>query len=219
MQDKFKLIKLVVMFVVLLWFFKEYFEKLQMNIFWLEQPFIVVNLAIISFIIYMLFLLWDNFLWKEKRFFMPLIWKILWFYDYPNLNWTWIWKFNSSYKYDWDKNLYITKWEREIEIIQTYSSLIIKWSFNKSKFSSIFSILRERNNRWELTYMYENNPTDIALKTAINWWTHKWFCHLLFDDNDMTLDWFYSNDESRKTRWSLGLKKIISKNENNNILP
>ena len=207
MQDKFKFIKLIVILVLMLLFLKEPFENLQTNIFWLEQPFIIVNIAIISVIIYILFIIWDNFLWKEKRFFVPLIWKIFWFYDYPNLNGEWNWKFNSSYKYDWENHKYVTEWDWKIIIKQKYSELIIEWKFNKSKFHSIFSLLKKRDNKWILIYMYENNPKDVDLKTSVNWWTHKWFCHLLLDESDMSLDWFYSNDESRKTRWSLNLVK------------
>lgn len=162
--------------------------------------------SFISIIIFGLFLLWNHYLWKIKSKSIPLIGKVLGFFNYPNLNGKWKTTFNSTYKEDSESE---NSGVGNIIIKQNYSSLSIKGDFEKSSFESFTAFLKEKEDgSWFLIYGYRNKPIDIELSNKLHGGMHEGFCWLDVT-NEQKLTGFYSNDINRMTCGTIELNKNI----------
>lgn len=160
-------------------------------------------------IIYLFFLLWSSVLWKIKKPFVIIAGNLIGFYDYPNLEGEWKAKYASSYKADAKTGEYKTFGEGVAVITQSYSNITldIDWG-NSSKSESFLVELRQKENKeWYLVAAYTNIPKDPKLPNSQNGGQHTGFCLLTFDEKRKQLIGFYANDENRKTRGRLTLKK------------
>ena len=166
----------------------------------------VLSSGLISTIIFLLFLLWDKYLWKVKRFPIPLIGKLMGFYNYPNLSGEWEAIYRSSYKPGYGEE---NKKEGKgsIKIKQTYTSIFINGNFGTSKFESFVSKLKQKENgNWILIYGYRNRPIDEKLLNSKDGGMHEGFCCLEVCETEK-LEGYYTNDENRKTRGKIILTK------------
>jgi hypothetical protein len=80
-----------------------------------------LSAGIVSLVIFLIFLLWDKVLWKHKQHYLPLIGKLVGFYDYPNISGKWSAGYNSSYNQS--SGSYTKTGNGTVEINQTYSTI------------------------------------------------------------------------------------------------
>lgn len=150
--------------------------------------------------------LWSRFLWK-----VPLIrslFSIIGFEKYPDINGEWKGILNSSYFYDNKKNIYTKDIDCEMIIRQNPEYIEVDCKFGQSESKSFYAQLIKRHQHskeWYLIYAYDNQPHDTTLQASPNGGNHKGFCFLQLKEN--RLEGFYSNDEVRKTRGRINVKK------------
>jgi|GEM_PF-3322244 hypothetical protein len=168
--------------------------------------------VIIFFILYLLNLLYENFFWNKHIILKkPFLW--LGFQDYPNITGDWEMSYYSSYKYDWDGSEYKTKGIGTIKIKKIEGGFSYSGNFNDSSFKSSNNFFeKNKNNKteWVLGYKYTSKPqeTDLANTGFVE---HCGFVILNYDKEDINeIQGFYGNDENRKTRGKLILKKIYN---------
>lgn len=188
-------------FITFIVFFTAGFYILDQRV---SIPFLSASL--ISLIIFGVFLIWDNLLWKQKRFFIPHLAKLAGLHDYPDLNGKWKAQYYSSYKSDATDNQYVTNGDGEIVIKQTYSSIFITGQFSDSDSDSFVATLKQKENgSWFLIYGFRNKPKSSKLQNSLNGGMHEGFCYLELKDDKLT--GYYTNDENRKTRGQVTLIK------------
>ncbi len=163
--------------------------------------------SLISVIVILFFLLWDTWLWKQKRAFIPVFGVLMGFHNYPDISGKWTADYSSSYNYEDDNDKYCNFGIGQVEIRQTYSSIFINGQFGESsKFESFAATLKQKENgSWFLVYSYRNNPIDPKLKGSPSGGMHEGFCYLEIENGQ--LDGYYANDENRKTRGKLSLTR------------
>lgn len=188
-------------FITFIVFFTAGFYLLDQKV---SIPFL--SASVISLIIFGVFLFWDKFLWKQKRFFIPHIAKLAGLHDYPNLNGKWKAEYSSSYKYDTEHDRYVTTGTGEIIIKQDYTSIFITGQFSESDSESFVANLKQKENRdWFLIYGFRNKPKSEKLQNSPSGGMHEGFCYLeVLHDK---LSGYYTNDENRKTRGRIVLIK------------
>ncbi len=191
--------RLFIQFIV---FFTAAFSLLNRK---LDVPYLSASL--IGIIGYLVFLLWDRWLWKEKRAFVPVFGFLMGFHNYPDISGKWTADYSSSYNYDDENAEYRTFGTGEVEIQQTYRSIFIKGRFGElSKFDSFAAMLKQKQNgSWFLVYIYCNNPINQKLKDSQSGGMHEGFCYL--DISNDQLEGYYTNDENRKTRGKISLTR------------
>lgn len=179
--------------------------------YWLNETVKIPYLSagLISVVIFLVFVLWDRWLWKTKWLFIPLLGKLIGFHNYPNISGKWKIEYHSSYNFDSSNSQYTTTGTGEAEIKQTYSSVFISGVFGESsKFESFVAMFKEKENRsCFLIYGYRNNPIDVKLKHSPSGGMHEGFCYLEVC-KDGKLDGYYTNDENRKTRGKIVLTRM-----------
>ncbi len=166
---------------------------------------------VIFLIIYILNFLYEKYLWNKHKYVVK-IFTIVGFQKYPNISGEWKMKYNSSYKDDWDKSIYMTKGTGKIKIRKIDGGFLYSGNFDKSKFKSknnFFENNKNNNEEWILGYRYLNDPkeTNIANTGFVG---HSGFTILNFDENNPNeITGFYGNDENRKTRGRIILEKNL----------
>lgn len=165
--------------------------------------------AIIFLILYLLNFLYENFFWN-KHWIIKKLFILIGFQEYPNIVGGWEMEYFSSYKYDWDNSKYNTNGKGEIEIKKVEGGFIYSGNFDQSIFKSSSNYFeRNQNNRleWVLGYKYNNGPKETNLSQT-GFVGHCGFTILNFDeDKPEEMSGFYGNDENRKTRGKIILKK------------
>ena len=165
--------------------------------------------AIIFFILYFLNYVYEKYLWN-KHWIIRNIFILIGFQEYPNIIGKWEMEYSSSYKYDWDNSKYVTKGKGEIIIKKVEGGFVYFGSFDQSKFKSSSNFFeRNQNNRleWILGYKYSNDPKETNLSQT-GFVGHCGFTILNFDEDEpKKMLGFYGNDENRKTRGKITLKK------------
>lgn len=188
-------------FITFIVFFTAGFYLLDQKV---SIPFL--SASVISLIIFGVFLFWDKYLWKQKRFFIPQLAKLAGFHNYPNLNGKWKVEYSSSYKYNAENNQYTTTGSGEVNIKQTYSSIFIKGQFSESISESFVATLKQKeDDGWFLIYGFRNKPNDEKLQNSPSGGMHEGFCYLELENGKLI--GYYTNDENRKTRGRAVLTK------------
>ena len=165
--------------------------------------------AIIFLILYCLNFIYEKYLWN-KHWLIRKLFIFIGFQEYPDITGKWEMEYASSYKYDWENSQYNTKGTGKIEIKKTDGGFIYSGNFDQSKFKSSFNYFEKNQNNkeeWILGYKYTNNPmeTDLANTGFVG---HCGFAILNFEEcKPKEINGFYGNDENRKTRGKIILKK------------
>lgn len=160
-------------------------------------------------ILYALNYVYENYLWNS-HFLIRKVFAFLGFQEYPNIIGTWEMTYFSSYKYDWNKSEYKTISKGRITINKIEGGFFYKGNFDKSHFkstSNYFERNRNNSNEWILGYKYINDPeeTDIS---GTGFVSHCGVAVLNFDNKKpKEIEGFYGNNENRKTRGKIILKR------------
>ncbi|MDX9778622.1 MAG: hypothetical protein RBT30_00005 [Patescibacteria group bacterium] len=165
--------------------------------------------AIIFLILYLLNFLYEKFFWN-KHWIIKKLFILIGFQEYPNIVGGWEMEYFSSYKYDWDNSKYNTKGKGEIKIKKVEGGFIYSGNFDQSRFKSSSNYFEKNQNNkleWILGYKYTNDPKETNLSQT-GFVGHCGFTILNFDeDKPEEMSGFYGNDENRKTRGKIILKK------------
>lgn len=169
----------------------------------------IASFAIFS-IIYSLDFIYEKYFWN-KHWLIKKIFTLIGFQEYPNISGKWKMKYFSSYKYDWDNSKYKFTGEGDIFIKKIYGGFAYSGKFDQSSFKSSSNYFeRNRNNKeeWVLGYKYANCPEETDLHNS-GFAGHFGFAMLNFDEEKCNeLVGFYGNDENRKTRGKILLRRM-----------
>jgi len=165
--------------------------------------------VIIFLILYLLNYSYENYFWN-KHWIIKKVFILLGFQEYPNIIGKWEMDYFSSYKYDWENSKYNTTGKGDICIKKIEGGFSYSGKFGESEFKSSSNYFEKNKNNqqeWILGYKYINNPneTDISITGFVG---HCGFSILNFDqEKPKEMMGFYGNDENRKTRGKMILKK------------
>ncbi len=207
MKDYRKSIKLVVFISLSLYFLIKAIEK------WIGRSSLLsvgTSIGVIALITTILYILWNNHLWKIKKFKLSgMLSYLCGFHDYPDLAGQWAGDYCSSYNFDEENKQYTTTDKVEMDIRQNYLSIKIRCRFGESSESKSFfsTLLQDEHGDWGLIYAYRNDPRDPALQSAPSGGIHEGFAYLKVKDNGDKLEGYYTTDEMRKTRGRIVLQK------------
>lgn len=170
--------------------------------------------VVIFLILYLLNLLYEKCLWN-KHWLIKKIFIFIGFQEYPNIVGNWSMDYFSSYKYDWEKSEYTTTGKGAVRIKKIVGGFYYSGEFGESKFRSTSNYF-ERNlnneNEWTLGYKYINDPNETNISNT-GFVGHCGFSMLHFNQgNPEEMIGFYGNDENRKTRGKITLKKNLPPN-------
>ncbi len=165
--------------------------------------------AVIFLILYLLNYLYENYLWN-KHWIIKKIFILLGFQEYPNIVGKWEIDYCSSYKYDWKNSKYNTTGKGDVAIKKIEGGFLYSGKFGESEFkssSNYFERNKSDQQEWILGYKYTNNPNETNISDT-GFVGHCGFAILNFDqEKPKELTGFYGNDENRKTRGKMILKK------------
>lgn len=166
-----------------------------------------VSFVIFTFL-YSLNFLYERYFWNHGWF--KKIFVLIGFQEYPDIVGKWEMEYSSSYKYDWEKSEYKTKGAGDVVIKKIEGGFHYSGHFDKSSFgssSNYFENNRNNKNEWILGYKYNNNPKETVIND-LGFVGHFGFSMLTFDsENPNKMTGFYGNDENRKTRGKIVLKR------------
>ena len=201
---KLDLQKIVFMSVLLTFAFYYVSNEFLEPLFW---QYSVVSMAIFL-VLYGLSCLYEKCLWKMP--YAKHIFTLIGFQEYPNIVGRWEMEYFSSYKYDWKALTYHTIGKGYIDIEKIEGGFLYKGKFAESEFKSTSNFFeRNKNNKkeWTLGYKYNNAPTNTDT-SRMGFVSHYGFLLLEFDqDSHEEMKGFYGNDEDRKTRGKIILKR------------
>ena len=201
---KLDLKKIVGVLVLLTLAFYYVSNKLLELFFW---KYSLVSTAILS-VLYGLNCLYEKCVWKIP--YAKRIFTFIGFQAYPNIVGRWEMEYFSSYKYDRKTLTYRTIEKGYIEIKKIEGGFLYKGKFAESEFKSTSNFFeRNKNNKkeWVLGYKYINAPTNTDT-SKMGFVSHYGFLLLEFDqDSHGEMKGFYGNDENRKTRGKIILKR------------
>ena len=165
--------------------------------------------AAIFLILYLLNYLYENYFWN-KHWIIKKIFILLGFQEYPNIVGKWEMDYFSSYKYDWENSKYITTGKGNVTIKKIEGGFLYSGKFGESEFkssSNYFERNKDDRKEWILGYKYTNNPNETNVSET-GFVGHCGFSILNFDqEKPKEMTGFYGNDENRKTRGKMVLKK------------
>lgn len=152
-------------------------------------PAYIVSIPSIAAIYWILFSIYNNFIWKINPFL-----------NTPNLNWEWKGILKSSYD-DYQSDIDAT-----LNIKQTATSIKIAWKFWESKSISLnegfyFSDIDQLD---ALFYFYKNEPNYNATATMS---IHEWSTKLVYNNDTKKLEWYYYSWRDRNNYWTISLDK------------
>ncbi len=207
MQNYPKTIKLVVLVSICLYVLGKALES-WLNISGLFS--LGASVAVIALIITAFYILWNNYLWKIKKFkFSSILSYLCGFHNYPDLSGQWKGTYYSSYKFDYENNEYVTTGEIQMDVTQSYLSIKIKCKFGESSDSKSFfaTLLQDEHGDWGLIYAYRNDPKDLKLQSAAGGGIHEGFTYLKILNNGSKFEGYYTTDEIRRTRGRMILER------------
>lgn len=165
--------------------------------------------VLIFLILYFLNFLYENYLWN-KHWIIKKIFIFIGFQEYPDIAGKWEMDYFSSYKYDWENSKYNTTGKGNVNIKKIEGGFVYTGKFGESSFKSSSNYFEKNKNNvkeWILGYKYTNNPTETNISNT-GFVGHCGFAILNFDqDKHKEMTGFYGNDENRKTRGKIILRK------------